>query len=153
MIPLIIGAALGAVKQLQEEKQAKRDREMNAEITRMSPWTHMQPDLSKGKDPSAIMNVGQGALAGYSMGAGGAGGGAGVGRAAKVDTGGLGLTKGVETAGPDMGAMGPNAMGGSAAGQSMIPGASLKMAALLQQQQMGQQGMPGMPSAWPYVVG
>lgn len=71
--PVLIGAALGAAQQYEQQKQADRQRKVEAAKARYSPWTGVEPGTVQ--DPSAMKNIGGGAMTGYMMGgAGGAGG-------------------------------------------------------------------------------
>jgi hypothetical protein len=65
--PLIIGAALGAAKQYGDQREAARQRQVQSQIAKFSPWTGMSAE-SNIANPSAIGNVGGGALAGWQMG-------------------------------------------------------------------------------------
>jgi hypothetical protein len=64
-IPLAMAGA-GAIKGQKEEAQAKRDRQMEAEIARWSPWTGMQPQRVH-DGPGVMGNAIQGATSGLSM--------------------------------------------------------------------------------------
>lgn len=63
---LLAGALLGKKKQEQEQAEFNRQREIQAETTRMSPWTGMQaaaPKAPKGK----MANMASGAMSGWAM--------------------------------------------------------------------------------------
>lgn len=69
MLPIILGgAALGLAKsEFVDRPQAEKQRKLQAEVMRYSPWTHMTPDMNiKEADPfgSAL----QGGMAGGMMG-------------------------------------------------------------------------------------
>lgn len=55
---LALGAALGAAKYASDEEAAKRQRNLQAQLTTYSPWTGIKPESVK--DPSAIGDVMQG---------------------------------------------------------------------------------------------
>jgi hypothetical protein len=65
-IPMIAGAALGALKSQEEQMQANAERRRQAETTRYSPWTGMHGQQVK--DPSLIGNMATGAAAGATLG-------------------------------------------------------------------------------------
>lgn len=64
--PLVIGAAIGAAKQYGDQKEAARQRDVQAQIARFSPWTGMGANSSIA-NPNAVQNVGGGLLAGMQM--------------------------------------------------------------------------------------
>jgi hypothetical protein len=67
MLPLLIGgAALGALKYNQDQKNSAKDRQVAAATARYSPWTGMKPQDVK--RPDAIGDVMQGGLAGAGLG-------------------------------------------------------------------------------------
>lgn len=70
LIMAAIGAGMGAIQNAEEERKAKAQRAIEASKARYSPWTGMKPGSVS--SPSAMKNIGGGALTGYMMGAGGA---------------------------------------------------------------------------------
>jgi len=60
------GAALGAINNVEKQKQAKKDREREAVLARYSPWTGMQAHPVE--SPSAFNDVLQGATMGAALG-------------------------------------------------------------------------------------
>jgi hypothetical protein len=69
-IPMAIGAAIGAAKNVGDQQQANAQRKAQSQLTRYSPWTGIQGTAVK--DPSLIGNVAQGAAAGAMLGQGAA---------------------------------------------------------------------------------
>lgn len=67
MIPLLIGAAAGALKYDQDRRQAERDAQTQGTIAAYSPWTGMQAN-SHIAQPSALGSIAGGAATGASMG-------------------------------------------------------------------------------------
>lgn len=70
-LPLVIGAGLGALKNLEANQMASKNRQTQSAIARYSPWTGMQPQNVQ--DPSIIGDVLQGGTAGAMFGQGMAG--------------------------------------------------------------------------------
>ena len=67
-IGLIAGAGLGLLRGEEGKRKEKDQRLLNAEITRYSPWTRMNPEAVNPADPTG--NVMQGAMTGAMMGQG-----------------------------------------------------------------------------------
>jgi hypothetical protein len=65
-IAAIIGAGMGLLRGMQQQKQEAKDRVMEAEIARWSPWTGMAAQRPKRAD--MMGSVMQGGLAGASFG-------------------------------------------------------------------------------------
>lgn len=65
VLPIIIGAAIGAGKQYLDQQEADRQRALNAQLARYSPWTGMKPGAVA--NPNAAENIGGGALTGFMM--------------------------------------------------------------------------------------
>ena len=66
MIPLIIGAALGAAKYADDLQRQKMENQTQGTIAAYSPWTGMQ--AKPAANPSLIGNVAQGAATGAALG-------------------------------------------------------------------------------------
>jgi hypothetical protein len=62
-----VGAGLGLLQYQQQRGAANRDRILNAEIARQSPWTGMQA-RTQFQDPSLMGSVAQGGLKGAQFG-------------------------------------------------------------------------------------
>lgn len=75
MGPLILGAlagaGLGLLKGEADKKREKKERLLNAEIVRYSPWTRLNPEPVQSADPMG--SILQGGLSGAMMGQGIAG--------------------------------------------------------------------------------
>lgn len=65
-IGLIAGGGLGLLKSAEAQKAAQRERQVQAQMARYSPWTGMQGHSVQ--DPSMLGNVSQGALSGAMLG-------------------------------------------------------------------------------------
>lgn len=66
MIPLIIGAAIGAAKYADDLQRQKMENQAQGTIAAYSPWTGMQAKAAE--NPSLIGNVAQGAATGAALG-------------------------------------------------------------------------------------
>lgn len=80
MIPLIIAAVAAAAalkKQKDENDQANRDRKLQAEIAKNSPWTGMQANLAGTEQKKGIGDALNAGLLGYQAGMGMSGDGGG----------------------------------------------------------------------------
>ena len=72
-VPMAIGAGLGLMKGMSDQKQYEERQSAQAEMTKYSPWTGMHGQVLKQPNVfgSILQGGAMGAMAGQSMGAGG----------------------------------------------------------------------------------
>ena len=66
MWPLIIGAAMSALKSKKDQERYAKEKQVEATAARWSPWTGMQQ--KSGPTPDAMGTMMQGLMAGWMMG-------------------------------------------------------------------------------------
>jgi hypothetical protein len=66
MWPILIGAAIGLAKSHLDQQEAERQRKVQAEVTRYSPWTGMTPNTQI-KNANYLSGAASGALTGAAV--------------------------------------------------------------------------------------